>query len=132
MKNKIVCINEKDFEKVRKEIYSVGDIFCVEIDGKECTNLSDYLSDISNKLGFPTMAKNFDGYDDWMTDLTWINKDSIVIIINSYTEFMRTDEYSKEKIMELFRKSILPWWEREVCKYVVGAKTKVFTIYLIN
>ena len=132
MKNKIIYIKRTDLWEIKRNIFSDSNIFWVEIDGKNCLNLSDYLIDISTKFQFPTMAKGLDGYDDWLTDLTWIDKDSIVVIINNYIDFLKSDILSKENVMELFEISILPWWEAEVCDYVVDGKPKSFLVYLVD
>ncbi len=132
MKNKIIHMNQADFVEVNRQIYRNGDVFCVEINGTECKHLSEYLSDISGKLQFPTEAKSFDVYDDWMTDLSWLDKDNIIIIVYHYADFLRQDLLAKRKIIENFEQSILPWWEVEVCNCVIDGKTKSFLVYLLD
>lgn len=132
MKNEIIYINQMEIKEIKRNVYSNDNIFCVEMDGRKCDNLSDYLTDISNKFQFPTVAKGFDVYDDWITDLTSINKDNIVVIINNYTDFLRYDLQSKRKILNIFEQSVLPWWEAEVCNCVVGGKSKSFIVYLVD
>ena len=132
MKNKIIYTNQVDIEEIKRNIYQNKDIFLVEINGKECNNLSEYLNDISSKLFFPTIAKGFDVYDDWMTDLSWLNKDNIIIIVNNYTDFLRQDLPAKKKIIEIFEKSIFPWWEAEVCNCVIDGKSKSFIVYFLD
>lgn len=132
MKNEMVYVNQKEVWKMKRKIYANDDTFCVEIDGRKCSHLADYFIEISNKFQFPTIAKGFDVYDDWITDLTWINQDKIVVIINNYTDFLRCDLLSKKKVLELFEQSILPWWDTEVCNCVVGGIPKSFTVYLVD
>lgn len=131
MKNEVMYVKKEDLEKIKSYISSNDNIFGVEIDGKSCMYLADYLTNISTKFKFPIIAKGLDGYNDWMTDLTWIDSNDIVIIINDYEEFLCLDLLSKRKVIENFEQSILPWWESEVCDCMVEGKIRKFTVYLV-
>lgn len=131
MKNEIIYVKKENLKKLKSYVYSNDNIFCVEINGKNCMCLSDYLTDISTKFKFPIIAKGLDGYNDWMTDLTWIDLNDIVIIINDYEKFLCLDLLAKRKVIENFEQSILPWWELEVCNCVVDGRIRKFTVYLV-
>lgn len=132
MANRLVHIKQSDVYRIKRTVTENKNTFFVEIEGKNCEVLSEYLLDISKKFRFPTVAKILDVYDDWMTDLSWLDKEEIAVIINDYTDFLRCDLSSKEKVVKLFEQSILPWWDGEVCNYVVDGKRKSFIVYLVD
>lgn len=132
MKNKVIYIDKSELQNIKKKVNDNDNIFYVEVDGRECSCLKEYLAYISNKLDFPIAAKGYDGYADWMADLSWINSDNIVFVIENYKEFLHCDIEAKKIILDLFERSILPWWEGEVCNYVVGGETKEFLVYLVD
>ena len=65
-------------------------------------------------------------------DLSWLNKEQIIIIIKNFSQFLQRDALSRKAIIEDFNELILPWWESEVIDCVAGGKTKKMFIYLIN
>ena len=83
-------------------------------------------------LEFPIPAKGLDGYLDWITDLSWLNRDGYALIIKNYNCFMSEDLRKKEIVMESFGKTVLPWWENEVERCVVEGKAKSFNVYLVE
>ncbi|MDL2302657.1 barstar family protein [Lachnospiraceae bacterium OttesenSCG-928-D06] len=132
MKNNIVYISSVDVTDIKKKAIDDNETFYVEIDGKKLLNLSDYLDEISDLFNFPRLAKNLDGYNDWMTDFTWMSLKKIVFIINNYEDFMSKDLLAKNKIIANFSDLILPWWEKEVIDHMVGGEAKSFMVYLVN
>lgn len=132
MKNTIMLMSEKDFELIEKQIRKNENIFYAEIDGKEICNLSEYFACVSISFRFPHPAHIWAVYDDWMTDLTWIDKECIVFAIHYYGEFMKDDISNKREIVEDFEELIFPWWEGEVMQHMVGAKPKRFIVYLLD
>ncbi len=132
MNNRIETIDKVKASKLKKLYLSADNTYCVEIEGYECTVLLDYLSEVSKKFAFPTEAKILDVYDDWLTDLGWLDEDNIVVFINDYEKFLEDDLPSKEKVMNLFKYSVLPWWEIDVCNCVVDGKAKSFIVYIVN
>lgn len=127
MYNEIIRIDNKSIESLKNK---TG--YIVEINGSEINNISSYFNEISHKMDFPMLVKGYDGYNDWMRDLSWINSDEIIIIINHYKDFLKDDDVAKSNIDELFRNSILPWWEEEVYKYSVCGKKKKFIVYYVD
>ena len=67
-----------------------------------------------------------------MRDLDWLNADGYVFIIKNFENFMENDISKKEKIMYYFEDEILPWWEEEVERCVLGGKAKPFNLYLVD
>ncbi len=132
MKNKIMYVSKEEIEKVKGNLKQDNETYIVEIKGKECLCLSEYLNFMSELLKFPIKAKGLDGYNDWMRDLSWLDKKQIIIIIDNFQVFLQKDISSKKAILEDFREIILPWWESEVVDYVVGGETKRMLLYLVD
>ena len=132
MKNRITYVSQADTEKIKQKIILVKKTFIVEIEGKKNKCLSDYLLDISLKFKFPTIARDYAVYDDWLCDLTWIDEPNIAIFIYNFRDFMYVDLDAKNTIMKKFEREILPWWESEVCRHVVEGKARSFMVYLIE
>lgn len=95
------------------------------IDGKENKNWDSYIKTIENLYRFPTKDDNYDGYSDWMRDLSWLEADSFILIIFNYDDLLSNDLLSRKIIINMFRNTILPWWDGEVEKYVVGGEKKI-------
>lgn len=105
----------------------------VQIDGKRCATLDDYLSFIYQRLNFPFLDRrpNILGYDDWMTDSAYFHNDIIHFIIINYNMFLSEDAEEKAKIMDKFVRFML-WWEHDVVECVVGGKPKEFNVYIVD
>ena len=132
MINGIIYVSEEDMKEVKRNLKQDDKTYIAEIDGEQCPYAKDYLKLISDLLQFPMKAKGLDGYNDWMRDLSWINKDQIIIIINKFLQFLEKDIPSKEAVLEDFSEVILPWWEAEVIDCMVGGKTKKVSVYLVH
>lgn len=132
MENRIIYTSNKEITEVRERLKQDDKTYVVEIEGKICLYLSDYLNLISNLFQFPIKAKGLDGYNDWMRDLSWINKKQIVIIIYNFQQFLQKDISSKTAILEDFNEIILPWWESEVVDCMVGGEMRKMLVYLIQ
>ncbi|MBQ6945250.1 MAG: hypothetical protein IJN43_13120 [Ruminococcus sp.] len=74
---------------------------------------------------------NWERYEDWLTDLSWVKQNSIILIIKNYSKLLIEYSESKEYIMNNFKNVILPWWEKDVVMYMVGGRKRDFNIYLI-
>ena len=126
--------------------------FVVEINGEEVKNEKDWLYIMAEKFHFPVFLEEekkvvewFDGaygysrnyfmnweqYEDWLTDLSWVKQNSIILIIKNYSKLLIEYSESKEYIMNNFKNVILPWWEKDVVMYMVGGRKRDFDIYLI-
>ncbi|WP_367566760.1 hypothetical protein [Lacrimispora sp.] len=132
MINKIIYTSTQEMKEVKSKLGRSNETYIVEIEGEQCLYLKDYLNLMSSFFRFPIKAKGLDGYNDWMRDLSWLNKKQIIIIINNFQEFLQKDVTSKEAILEDFTQVILPWWESEVIDCVVGGETKKMLVYLVK
>ncbi|MCI9072085.1 MAG: barstar family protein [Lachnospiraceae bacterium] len=130
-KNRIICIGQKNADKILLNLRNDPNIFCVEIEGENCKVLSDYLTEVSTKFQFPILSEGYDGYADWICDLTWIREENIAIVIKNYGEFLCEEQYEKQTVVDIFEKLVFPWWESEVCEHVVEGKPRSFIVYLV-
>ena len=120
MKNTVKYISMQEVPQLKKNFQQDQGIFMVEINGKQCSKLADYLKIMSDSFSFPIEAKGVDGYNDWMRDLTWIEEKKIAVIISNYTDFLKDDLSSKEVILQEFNQLILPWWDGEYAGCLVN------------
>ena len=111
MMNTVKYVSMQEVPQLKNKYQQVQAVFIVEINGKQCSKLADYLKIMADSFNFPIEAKGIDGYNDWMRDLTWIEEKKIVVIISDYTDFLKDDLSSKEIILQEFVQLILPWWD---------------------
>lgn len=128
--NEIKFITEKELEGLTKEMNKKRHL--AVIDGKEIPNWDSYIKIIEKIYMFPMKNDNYDGYNDWMRDLSWFDEEEFILCIVNYKSFLSNDEKSKKIVMELFRDYILPWWDGEVEKYCVGGEKRSFQVLLIE
>ena len=130
--NKIFYISQQEAENKIKDFNARENIHVAVVDGHNAKTWKDYLSQIETLYQFPTTNDNFDGYADWLQDLSWLEKEAYALFIWDYDEFMSMDQNSKKIVMSIFLDQILPWWQHDVELYCVGGKSKEFNIYLVN
>lgn len=134
--NSIEKVTGKTFEHILSRIKNSDDIFLVELNGEEIQTEREYLDIISEKFDFPNFGDGYTlgwaGYSDWICDLTWLEYDSIALVIYNFENFLINDNEEKSYIISSFIEDVLPWWETEVVKYVVEGKPKHFTVYLVD
>lgn len=132
MKSEICYITRSEIEVIKNTIQINSAIFVAEIHGITIQSLDDYFKAVSEIFEFPVPAQGYAGYQDWMRDLDWLDKEAYIIIIYDFKRFMEMDLLNKNKIITDFEKIILPWWQEEVEKYEVEGHTKPFTVYLVD
>lgn len=128
--NKINVINKDYFYDLVNN--KNNKYYVAVVDGKENQDWNSYRDTIERLFRFPTTQNNYDGYSDWMRDLSWFDVDGFILFILNYDEFLSNDLLTKEIIMNMFRNTILPWWEEDVEKYVVGGEKKYFNIFIVE
>ena len=128
--NKIEFIEKKFFEELVNK--NSNDCYIAIIDGKENKDWNSYRDTIERLFKFPTKKNNYDGYSDWMRDLSWIESDSFILCITNYDDFLSTNLEEKKIIMNMFQNTILPWWDEEVVKFVVDGERKKFNIFIVE
>jgi hypothetical protein len=132
MKNEIKNVSLFEAEKLQEKLQLNPKCFILKIDGNEIKNLQDYLQFMNKALDFPIPSKSIDGYNDWITDLSWLNYSEYAIFIFSYNSLMSEDLKHKAIIINHFKEDVLPWWEEDVKKHVVGGKSMPFNVYFVE
>ena len=67
-----------------------------------------------------------------MKDVSWLDTDSIILIISNFNLFLKGEHALKDDIIKDFEDYLLPFWEEEVETTVVDGKKKSFCVYLID
>lgn len=67
-----------------------------------------------------------------MTDLSWIDSNRIIVIIENADEFLKTAPLLKNDIIKDFNEYLLPFWEKEAAQTVVNGQTKDFCVYFVE
>ena len=128
--NEIKNISKDDFYDLVNK--NDNNYHVVVIDGKENQDWDTYVKTMGKLFQFPRPAIIWPQYEDWMEDLWWFDVDGFILGILNYDKFLSKDLRYKEWVMESFRDVILPWWEEDVEKYVVGGKKKYFGVFIIE
>ena len=75
---------------------------------------------------------NWEEFEDWMTDLSWINEPSVALILLNYDRLLINNIEAKSYIYNNLKNVILPWWDTGVTQYMVGGKTRQINVFLIR
>ncbi|MDP5276183.1 hypothetical protein [Chengkuizengella axinellae] len=133
MEYKINYVSLNEMINIKAEIEQDRSLFIAEINSNcDIKSLQDYLTTMTKVFSFPIPSKGLDGYNDWMTDLDWLEKDGYVLIIYNYKGFLSQDLISKKNVIDGFTNHIFPFWQEEVTKVVVEGRVKPFILYLVD
>ena len=135
--NALYKINNVELYAVMQEIKNDSTVFLAELQGESIQSWSDYSVEIEKVLHFPSSCQDsIDRYLDWIRDLSWFDDlffhPRFVLIIYNFSLMLENDISLKRNIEEDFIKIILPWWDGEVEKFVVGGRRKQFDVYLVD
>jgi hypothetical protein len=61
-----------------------------------------------------------------------LKADKYTFVFDNYNSFLADDLVSKELFLEILKEEVLPWWENDAKKYVVGGVSKSFQVYIIK
>ena len=126
IKNKIHYILKQNID----EILSSED-FVILFDGKKIRNKNELFSFLEETMGLPD-SDNWSSLIDWLADLSWLKADKYAFVFDNYNSFLADDLVSKELFLEILKEDVLPWWENDAKKYVVGGVAKSFQVYIIK
>lgn len=88
--------------------------FIAHINGTQCKNSKSFFDNIWKALDFPYPEyKNWDGYLDWIRDLSWIQETAVTIIIDNYNDFLSEEPEYKECFIIDIQNTIFPYWTTE-------------------
>lgn len=126
IKNKIHYILKQKID----EILSSED-FVILFDGKKIRNKNELFRFLKETIDLPD-SDNWSSIIDWLTDLSWLKADKYAFVFDNYNSFLADDLVSKDLFLEILKEDVLPWWENDVKKYVVGGVAKSFQVYIIK
>ena len=126
IKNKIHYILKQNID----EILSSED-FVILFDGKKIRNKNELFRFLKETMDLPD-SENWSSIIDWLTDLSWLKADKYAFVFDNYNSFLADDLVSKELFLEILKEDVLPWWENDAKKYVVGGVAKNFQVYIIK
>ncbi len=126
IKNKIHYILKQNID----EILSSED-FVILFDGKKIRNKNELFRFLKETMDLPD-SENWSSIIDWLTDLSWLKVDKYAFVFDNYNSFLADDLVSKELFLEILKEDVLPWWENDAKKYVVGGVAKSFQVYIIK
>jgi len=133
IKNRIISISKLDLIDLKNKYERNKCVFFLEIDGKIINNWEDYADYMNHHMEIPVINPySKDAYLDWMTDLSWLDADEYIIVINNFEEFMKNNLEEKDKVLKMFETNILPFWEKEVESVTAGGIPKKFNVYLVD
>lgn len=149
MSNIIEFATVSQADKCAKDLHA----YKVIVDCNDIITEKDWLRVMAEKFHFPVFLKedkrmidwfegaygdtsdnyiNWNEYEDWITDLSWIEETSIVLILFNYKNFLVDNIDSRNYIYNNLKNVVLPWWDTEVKKYMINGKTKEFKVFLIH
>lgn len=132
MDNTIYLVKKHEFPTIYNTVIYDPTLFVFKLNGRDIQTKAAYLETMTDAFSFPIPAKGFDGYLDWMRDLSWITASGFVLIIENFNSFMKDDVKTKQTVIEGLKEDILPWWDKEVLEYVVEGQKKLFAVILVE
>jgi len=131
-KSNLYTVSFNEMEEIKAELAKKESVYIGEIDGKKIKNRQDYYYNLSIAFKFSTVPTNVNAYLDWMRDLTCLNKEEYVLIINNYSLFMKRKKRDKKHIIDTIKGPVFYYWDEEVSRVTVGGYPKPFTVYLVD
>lgn len=73
--------------------------FIAILDGNNCSSKEKTILEIAKCLKFPSQfGENLDGLEDFINDLSWLDKQQIVLIIKNSSRFLCDEEDELKKV----------------------------------
>ena len=129
--NKVAYISEQQAKDLITTLKQDKGYHIGVIDGIFSKTWLEYLEQIRLQYKFPTKEDVFEGYLDWMEDLSWLNKNAFALFIFNYNDFLSKEPQNKKIVMEMFTE-ILNWWSTDADKYWNEGMTRPFNVYLVK
>lgn len=132
--NKLYKITEEKFEE-RKILNKYNDVKYIVVDAKGIRSYEEYFDKLWEAFGFDELPegwnKDYHSEYDFLTDAENLPYNKYVFIIKNYNEMLKNNQSEKENIEDTYENYLLPFWDEEVERVVVGGKRKEFNIYLV-
>ncbi len=133
--NKLYRMTNEEFE-CGKILYKYNDVKYIVMDGKEIETYEQYFDKIWELFGFGEIPEGFkkDYYteDDFLTEMDELTEQKYIFVIKNYDKFLADNDVVKKRIENYYENYLLPFWDDEVERVVVGGKRKDFNIYLVS
>ncbi len=133
--NKLYKMTAKEFEE-SKILYKYNDVKYVVMDGKGIRSYEEYFDKLWEVFGFDELPngwkKDYHSEYDFMTDDYELKEKKYVFVIKNYNELFKNNQAEKENLEDTYKNYLLPFWDEEVERTVVGGKRKDFDIYLVS
>lgn len=118
-------------ENIKKELDEEKTRY-VEIDFDIIHSKEELLQVIEEQFSLPYTHNNWDTVEDWLTDLSWIEENSICVSLLNFYSFCKREKELGEIFSSMLQEGVLPFWEEEAPRVIVGGKVREFEIYVIN
>ena len=126
--NSVRDVNMNKIREFKNNINIDSNTFVVIINGEKAPDNNSFIAEAYDKLFFPNpQYANWDAYNDWMRDLSWIDEKHIVIIVSSWNKFLKNG--GKEEFICDLDEDILPYWEEELSLYGYDTLSKKLEVY---
>ena len=79
------------------------------INAKNIVNSKSFFTLWSSTLKFPYESNNLDSFYDWLRDLSWIDKNKIIVLLDNYALFEANEPYRFKVIINIFSKAVEEW-----------------------
>ena len=126
VKNEIKFLSENGLDIKLK---SITDTYVILFDGAKILNRSQLYEALRNEFQLPD-TNNWDAISDWLTDLPWVEERKICFVIRSFTDFLKDDLVSKKIFLDILLSEVLPWWQEDIKKHMIGGEIKSFDVFL--
>lgn len=131
MGNSIYQISEDEKCKIIQEA-KTNDYLIVELNGNMIQTYFEYAYVMNREFDLQMHnVSNKDEYLDWMRDLSWIEKEGFVLIIDNFSGFLKDELEERNSIVKDFSNLILPFWEADGAQCIQGGRTKSFNVFLV-
>ncbi len=133
--NKLYRMTNEEFER-EKILYRYSDVKYIVMDGKGIDTYEQYFDKIWELFDFGEIPdgwkKDYYTEDDFLTEMDELIEQKYIFIIKNYDKFMVDNDAVKKRIENYYENYLLPFWDSEVERVVVGGKRKDFNIYLVS
>ena len=86
-------------------------VFISAINGENCGEKEDLMDEIANALEFPDyFHENFDSLHECLTDLNWIDRNDIVLVINNYDMLLSEGKRENQDILKNVFQAVETHW----------------------
>ena len=106
------------------------------MDGKGIDTYEQYFDKIWELFNFGEIPegwkKDYYTEDDFLTEMDELTEQKYIFVIKNYDKFMVDNDAVKKRIENYYENYLLPFWDGEVERVVVGGKRKDFNIYLVS